>query len=73
MGYVGAAVIGEALKVNTSLRRFHLSGNNIGDVGGTEIGEALKQGQHFAEEALQGWSLTRIRSYPIQYSFGART
>ena len=42
IGDVGAAAIGEALKVNAVLNFLSLQGNSIGDVGAAAIGEALK-------------------------------
>ena len=42
IGAEGGKVIGEALKVNTSLTEIDLQYNKIGDEGAKAIGEALK-------------------------------
>ena len=53
VGVEGAKVIGEALKVNTSLTTINLNGNKIGDEGGKAIGEALKVNTSLTEILLQ--------------------
>ncbi len=42
IGDVGAAIIAETLKVNSSVKHIDIAGNDIGDVGAAALAEALK-------------------------------